>query len=198
VKLVAVAVNLRDAIRFACRGFATKGGDIPILGAMLIRAESQDVAITGHALDTCHFAACEATVNEAGAVALSARRLAALIAAPPPDAEVVITGTGTVTSGPSHCKLPVWPADDFPAPLVAQFSVAELTLTEEDVERLVGALTKVIEATGADRLRLSLESGPGAVVRLETPKDDGAVAVIAPTQWFATASAAAAPKGGIS
>src|SRR6516225_47423 len=101
MRFTARAAALAAAVAFARRGTDAKS-QIPVLGCVLLRANGSAVEIIGHNLTSSHTTTCAATVEQAGAGAVSVDRLAALLGAMSGNFEVTIAcvdGALTVMAG---------------------------------------------------------------------------------------------------
>jgi DNA polymerase III subunit beta len=155
VRFSATAGDLAAALGHVRRGAMVKS--VPILSSVLTEVTDDGVIIlTSHALDVCHTARCAATVSEPGIVAVSAAKLAALVAAMPKLAAVAFAREGdalSVRSGRSRSKLATMPVDHFPNPLTVGDDSASVTLTADDVDAL---LTTLADMAGKDDSRIHL------------------------------------------
>jgi DNA polymerase III sliding clamp (beta) subunit (PCNA family) len=70
---------------------------------------------------------------------------------------------------------------------VAADAITAATTGSGRVACTTAMLKKVIEVMGVTPLRLSIDTTPGATLRLDPPEQDGTLAVIAQIRWFATA-----------
>jgi DNA polymerase-3 subunit beta len=118
MKIEATAGTLADALAVAA--LATTTADvkrIAILGAVHLVAEGETVRLSVNSLDRYIETNCPAVVGHAGSVAVSAERLADLVAGFSPDAEVTLECDSNglaVRCGRSRYKFPTLPIEKLP------------------------------------------------------------------------------------
>lgn len=131
----------RDALNGALAVVAGKikaSADIPILHHVLMEADGQQLKLTGHNLECCAISTVPAEVDEAGAVAIPADRLARMIAGVVTGAQVTITTddkTAKVKAGRSVYQFALLPAVDFPA-VLQPINPVSFMLSAKEVDTL--------------------------------------------------------------
>lgn len=131
----------RDTLNAAMRVVSGKlkaASDIPILHHVLMEAEGQSLKLTGHNLDCCATTTVASEVDEAGAVAIPADRLARMIAGVAAGARVTISAddkTAKVRAGRSTYQFALLPATDFPA-VMEPINPTSFMLSAKEVDTL--------------------------------------------------------------
>jgi DNA polymerase-3 subunit beta len=114
---------------------------VPALGAVRIKAYDA-VEIAGNVLDFAVTAKADAEIAESGEIAVSGAALATLAAGFSDGSKVMIAAenTATVTCGRSRYRLPLFPLDNLPAPLVLDGDIGTaVTIEGAALSRLLGA-----------------------------------------------------------
>jgi hypothetical protein len=140
MNVVAITGVLATAVAYARRS-ADPRAKIDALTAVLVRAEGDGIEVVGHNLENCQASIVSAAaVYEAGAVAVSADRLAGVLGAMPGDLEVALATSDavlTVSAGRSRYRLATLPVEDFPTPLAVSGDATSFTLSPPDASPLL-------------------------------------------------------------
>jgi DNA polymerase III subunit beta len=140
VKIVVPAAALASALSLA--GAALRASrKSPVLDAARLVAADGAVSITGSGSTITITAHIAADVAEPGEIAVSADRLAALVAGFPPAARLAIgagTGFATITCGNSKSRLPL--IDDLPQALALDLETGRIEISASDLMTLLSPL----------------------------------------------------------
>ncbi len=116
-------------------GVVERRQTLPILGNLLIEADNDQLQITATDLEVEIKATCKNPIEEAGRVAVPARKMIDICKALPEGSQIKLAATDTkiqIKSGKSRFNLATLPADDFPVVEKTagqtQFSVAQSDL----------------------------------------------------------------------
>lgn len=195
MKFVVSQAALQDELQFL-QGIAEKKKTIPILSNILLRAEGDFLTLAATDLEVSLTAGCQARVEEAGGITVSAKKIFEVVRALAGEEISFLLSDGSwleITCGNSFFRLVGLAPDDFPDVPANDFSNAEtishevfkdlitrtiFAVTQEDARyALNGALLEMdsttirMVATDAHRLAMVEEaSSCGAEVRAIIPK----------------------------
>jgi DNA polymerase III subunit beta len=140
MKISASAVELANALALAAALSDDRTAKkIPALAAVHLAAAGDIITITTNVLDFALTLTVPATIEAPGELAVSAARLAALVAGFPHEASVEIVTDGAVARvdyGRSHFRLATVPIEDVPPMLELVEEIGRLTLAREEAQLL--------------------------------------------------------------
>jgi len=124
-----------------CQSIVEKRHTIPILANVLIEAGEDGISMTATDLEVGIRSRIDGSVDEAGAITVSAKKLFEIVRELSPDEEVSLnTGSNflTIVSGRSRFRVTTQPADEYPA-MAVQENVITVDLPGNNLAEMIAA-----------------------------------------------------------